>query len=123
MFTADQLVAHMIGDYFLQPHSWAVEKTRNSLIAGMHALTYTTTFVFITQSTLALTVIFITHFFIDRFRLAKYVTWFKNGMSEDCMTDTGFPKDTPPYLAVWLLIIMDNLMHIVCNGVAIWMFT
>lgn len=119
MFTADQLVAHMIGDYFLQPHSWAIEKTRNSLIAALHAITYTATFVFITESSLALLVILITHFIIDRFRLARYVTWFKNGMNFP-LTATGFPERTPPYLATWLLIIMDNLMHIICNGLAIY---
>lgn len=121
MFTADQLIAHMIGDYFLQPHDWAQRKTSDSLIAFLHALTYTAVFVFITNSPEALSIILITHFFIDRFRLARYVTWFKNGCAFD-LTETGFPSDTPKFLSVWLLIVMDNLLHIVINGVAIWYF-
>jgi len=32
---------------------------------------------------------------------------------------TGYHKDRPPFLAVWLLIIADNTLHIICNGVAL----
>jgi hypothetical protein len=29
------------------------------------------------------------------------------------------PPDRPPFLAVWLLIIADNIMHVVINATAI----
>jgi len=32
---------------------------------------------------------------------------------------TGYPPDRPAWLAVWLLIIADNVMHVVINGLAI----
>jgi hypothetical protein len=32
---------------------------------------------------------------------------------------TGYPPQTPAWLAVWLLIIADNLMHITINGLAL----
>lgn len=32
---------------------------------------------------------------------------------------TGYSPDTPPFLAVWLLIIVDNIMHVVINGLAL----
>ena len=32
---------------------------------------------------------------------------------------TGYPPSTPPWLSVWLMIILDNLIHIAVNGAAI----
>lgn len=36
----------------------------------------------------------------------------------DCSA-TGYHKDVPPWLAVWLLIIVDNAMHIGINALAL----
>ena len=33
-----------------------------------------------------------------------------------------FTADKPAWLAVWLLIIADNTLHLICNGVAIAVF-
>lgn len=119
MFTADQIVAHFVGDYILQSHWMANEKTKQSLAAAAHAITYTLPFALITHSLAALAVICGTHFLIDRFRLASYVVWFKNGPWHP-WTPTGYPADTPAWLSVWLLIIADNTLHILINGVAIY---
>lgn len=35
---------------------------------------------------------------------------------------TGYHKDRPAFLAVWLLIIADNAMHVLLNGLAIRFF-
>jgi hypothetical protein len=43
-----------------------------------HAITYTLPFMFLTLNPIGLAVIAGTHFFIDRFRLARYVIWFKH---------------------------------------------
>lgn len=126
MFTADQLVAHVIGDYVLQSDWMALEKTKKSLAAAVHAVTYTLTFLFITQSVPALLVIAGTHFVIDRWRLARYVVWAKNLLAprswhqpwSEC-SGTGYPKSRPDWLAVWLLIFADNALHIVINGLAL----
>lgn len=119
IFTADQIVAHLVGDYIFQSHWMAQSKGKDSGAAFLHAVTYTAPFCFITQSMPALAAILISHFIIDRWRLARFVVWAKNGMSGP-ITATGYPDDVPPWLAVWLLIIADNTIHLLCNGLAIW---
>lgn len=124
--TGDQILAHLVGDYILQSHWMATEKTKQSVAAGIHALTYTLPFLLITQNPWAISFIAGTHFLIDRFRLARYVVWIKNQAAServglawaDCQP-TGYPKDVPPWLSVWLLIIADNVLHLVCNGIAL----
>ena len=124
MFTADQIVAHLVGDYILQSHWMATEKVRNSLAAAVHAFTYTLPFTFLTLDPAALALICGTHFIIDRWRLARFLVWAKNwpwpgGLAWADRTDTGYPADMPAWLSVWLLIIADNVLHIVINGLAI----
>ena len=126
MITADQLVAHAIGDYLLQSDWMANEKTRLSAAAAIHALTYTLVFVLLTDSLAALAVIAGTHFVIDRWRLARFVVFAKNFFSPAALwprwsecSGTGYHKDRPPWLAVWLLIIADNVMHVCINAVAL----
>lgn len=124
MITADQLISHGIGDYILQSDWMASQKTKKSLAAAVHALVYALPFLFLTQAPWALVVIIGTHFVIDRWRLARYVVWAKNflgpGNSEwwEC-TATGYPPGRPVWLTTWLLIIADNIMHILINGAAI----
>lgn len=79
-------------------------------------------FLFLTQSPLALAFILGTHFLIDRFRLARFVVWLKNGYMFTEIgpaTATGYHNDVPPWLAVWLLIVADNTIHLICNGIAL----
>ena len=117
------LVAHLVGDYLIQSHWMSTEKTKRWWPAIAHAVMYGLPFVFITQSPLALLVIISTHAVIDRHRLAKYVVWAKNQMAPAShrppVTSTGYPEDTPPWMAVWLLIIADNTLHILINTLAI----
>jgi|SRR5882672_6070588 len=116
--TADQVLAHAIGDYIFQSHWMATEKTKQSIAAAIHAITYTLPFVLLTQSPLALAIICGTHFLVDRFRLARFVVWLKNGPWLP-LTATGYQADVPPWLSVWLLIIADNIIHVVINGLAL----
>jgi hypothetical protein len=159
MITADQLVAHAIGDYVLQSDWMASNKTKRSLAALCHVAAYAIPFLFFRPSALAMTVIVGTHFVIDRWRLARFVVWMKNllapvrivrvdnretarqvvaeataGFSmvwlgsfvvasvnyqwSKCSA-TGYPPDTPAWLAVWLLIIADNVLHVLINGLAL----
>ena len=46
MITADQILAHLIGDYLLQSHWMAQEKTKRSIAAAVHAVSYTLPFLF-----------------------------------------------------------------------------
>ncbi len=144
LIVADQLVAHAVGDYVLQSDWMAGEKTKKSVAALAHVLTYGLPFLFLTQSPLALLVIVGTHFVIDRWRLARYVCWVKNFLAprqtvvitylgpnstqsvftdwwhpwSDCV-GTGYHKDRPAFLAVWLMIITDNVMHVLINALAL----
>lgn len=127
MITADQLLAHAIGDYILQSDWMATEKSNLWLATIVHVFFYTLPFLFITTNPLTLAIISGTHLLIDRYRLARYVVWIKNypwpGSKpwSECK-ETGFSAEVPKYLATWLLIIVDNIMHIVINGLAITYF-
>lgn len=121
MITADQILAHLVGDYLLQSHWMATEKTKRTAAAAAHAVTYALPFLFLTRNPLALGVIVGTHFVIDRWRLARFVVWAKNipwQRWSDC-SGTGYHDSTPSWLAVWLLIIADNTLHLICNGLAL----
>jgi hypothetical protein len=137
--TANALVAHAVGDYLLQSDWMALNKTKSHWPALAHVVAYTLPFVLLTQSVLALLFIAVTHFVIDRWRLARYVVWAKNHLAprevrdnhttdhevlrhyyawKDC-DGTGYHAGRPPFLAVWLLIIADNTLHVILNGIAL----
>ena len=131
MITADQLLAHAIGDYVLQSDWMATEKTKKSVAALCHVLTYVLPFLFLRPSWPAMAVIVGTHFVIDRWRLARFVIAAKNWLGGNplreslisywhgCNQATGYPENTPVWLSVWLLIIADNIMHVAINGLAL----
>lgn len=124
MFTVDQLIAHGVGDYLLQSEWMAREKTKRSLAAFVHSVFYVLPFLFITQNPYTLFVIASTHFVLDRWHLARHIAWLKNrpwpGSRpwSECKA-TGFDPETPPWVAGWLVVIIDNLIHILINGLAI----
>jgi len=140
MITADQLLCHAIGDYILQSDWMANEKTKKTIAALAHVATYGLPFLFLRPSWTAYAVIIGTHFVIDRWRLARFVVWVKNWMGArqfhvdsaspsgkswkinppwtEC-AGTGYPSDRPAWLAVWLLIIADNILHVTINGLAL----
>ncbi|MFD3955951.1 MULTISPECIES: DUF3307 domain-containing protein [Streptomyces] len=120
------LLAHLAGDYLLQSHWMATEKSKRWWPAWAHALTYGLPFLLITQSPAALAVIVGTHAVIDRYRLARHLVWAKNQIAPrrfrqpwaECSA-TGYPAETPPWLAVWLMIIADNALHLLINAAAV----
>ena len=124
----EQLILHLFGDYVTQSDWMAQNKTKAHLPAFCHALVYSLPFLLLTGFSVhgrwAWWVIFRTHFFIDRYRLARYIVWFKNFLGpgnlpwREC-TATGYPPDRPAWLAVWLLIAADNTMHLVINYAAL----
>lgn len=143
LITADQILAHLVGDYILQSDWMANEKPKQSIAAAIHALWYALPFLFFRPSVAAFTFIVVTHFVIDRWRLARYVVWAKNFIAPplprcpsitccwpeascfhwnnppfaEC-AQTGYPPERPIWLATWLLIIADNTLHLICNGIA-----
>lgn len=124
MFTADQIVAHIVGDFILQTDWMAREKVRRSFACLVHVVVYTLPFLWLTQVPETLLVIAGTHFAIDRWRLPKYLIWVRNlpfpgnrPWSES--SQTGFGKDVPDDMARLLYIIVDGICHVLINGVAI----
>jgi len=144
LFTADQLVAHAVGDYIIQSQWMSDHKRKNSVVAAIHAATYTLPFVLLTTRWEALAAICITHFLVDRFGLARFLVWLKNwpfvydrrevqafdiddpdrtvpqwAWHMKPITATGYPDRVPPHIRDWLLIIADNIIHVICNALAI----
>lgn len=121
---ADQLLAHVVGDYFLQSDYMALNKKDRVLPCLAHVLLYTLPFLLLTTSAAALAVIAGTHFAIDHWNLARYPIWLKNKVLggskpwKDCQM-TGFDPERPIWLSVWLTIIVDNTIHIIINAAAI----
>lgn len=123
------ILAHLVGDYLLQTDWMSKNKTSRWWPAIVHGVVYAIPFLFITQSIPALLVIAGTHVVIDRFRLAKHLVWFKNQFApkasryawkgEDFDPASGYPKSTPDFLAVWLMIIADNTLHLIINLAAV----
>tara|TARA_R110002020_G_scaffold41921_2_gene123198 strand:- start:1901 stop:2293 length:393 start_codon:yes stop_codon:yes gene_type:complete len=119
------LLLHLVGDYVTQSDWMANEKTKSSIPALIHATVYSVPFLLIVDL-YGFLIISVTHFFIDRFRLARYLVYAKNFLShpsywykwEDCRV-TGYHKDRPVWLAVWLLIVADNTLHICINTLVI----
>lgn len=127
MFTANQIVAHLVGDYILQSDWMVREKGSSTLAATVHVVFYTLPFLLITQSPAALAIIAGTHFVIDRWRLARFLIWAKNrpwpGSRpwSECRK-TGYPPELPVWMSTWLMILVDNILHILINGTAIYYF-
>jgi hypothetical protein len=69
--TTTQILAHLIGDYWLQSGWMANGKTKNIWVASVHALTYSLPIVLLCHPSLsAWLVIVTTHVLIDRWRLS-----------------------------------------------------
>lgn len=125
----EQLLLHLWGDYILQSDWMASNKTKASWPCACHVAMYSIPFLILRPSWSAFAVIAVTHFLIDRFRLARFVVQVKNTIGrplslhmeqlEIYQTPTGYPDTFPPWMAVWLLIIADNILHLTINYLAI----
>jgi hypothetical protein len=131
-----ELLCHLFGDYVIQNHWMATNKTRSLFVAAVHALTYTLPFLCITGNPWSLATICGTHVVIDRYRLAGYwcriwgtgcTGWlwslcgycnsYSLGSWDDYREMTW--EDAPDYLRIWLLIIVDNTIHLTINHFAL----
>ena len=119
-----ELLAHLTGDYVIQNNWEATEKVNHHLPALSHAAKYTACFVPLTRNPKALAIIGGTHFILDRYRLAKQISWAKNQVGvpknhryswEEGKANAGYAKETPPWLSTWLMIIADNTIHMSIN--------
>lgn len=146
MLAMGHIILHLIGDYVLQSDWMASEKTKRNVPALVHAVTYSLPFLLLTTSWKAILFIAVTHFVIDRWRLARYVCWAKNFLAPRWITTerwrleenvkgyesvrirnhpwskcsaTGYHHSKPVWMSAWLMIIVDNCMHLICNVVAV----
>lgn len=111
-------ILHLIGDYLLQNDWMAHNKTKEWLPAQAHACIYSYPFLFIVNNDWYwFLIIFMTHVFIDRYRLATY--WIKLVNWNWHSKNFGFADDKPQWMSVWLMIIIDNTFHIIFNTTAI----
>ena len=121
----EQILIHLFTDYWLQNDFMALNKKRNFLIALLHSFVYTIPFLLLTKSILALFVIFITHAIIDGTNIVTFLNkvknWnFKGGFTfNDTFICDGFDDSRPDYIRVWLLIIQDNILHLIINYLSI----
>jgi hypothetical protein len=134
----NELLAHLVGDYILQTDAMATKKTKSWWWALFHAAAYTASFLALTRNPLRLGIIFATHAAIDRYRLARFIvaaknwtthrTWIRQQVGRCAVyyptagpfaTNTGYSEDMPPWMAVWLLIIADNTLHLLINHAAL----
>lgn len=120
-----QLLLHLIGDYVTQSEWMAVNKTKATWPAIVHATVYSLPF-FLIGSVTAVLVIWTTHLIIDRFRLARFIVYSRNLMSppsswkpwKECSV-TGSHQNTSPSMSLWLLIAADNALHLTINYLAL----
>lgn len=127
-----QLFCHVIGDYFLQSDWMALNKSKKTLPCLIHCLIYTSVFLFLTTNFWQLGLIFLSHFVLDRWSLAKYICWIKNflnpsfkfypfekckitGYYDSFINDASEPDVRPAFITIWLYIITDNTLHLMCN--------
>lgn len=135
------LLAHLVGDYVIQSDWMANRKvkpgpgstythTESWAAALAHGLTYTLPFLVITQNPLALAIIGGTHALIDHYRVAKRVIWLRNFFAPKgdnvpwriAATNNGMPPETPTGLAIAMLIVVDNTIHLVINAATLSIF-
>lgn len=143
---AQILLAHLVGDYLLQSDWMAAEKLKRLWPAVVHGAFYTLPFLLITLDWRALLIIAGTHIVIDRWRLARWMSWAKNWVAPikvrrgleaeegrwvvesynptwaECKKNAGYPASKPAYMSVWLMILADNTMHLILNVVAVRWF-
>ena len=103
----EQLILHLVGDYLLQNDWMALGKKNRGafghLTCTVHCLLYSLPFFLIT-SPLQVTLIFVTHFLIDRW---YFIKWYMNLV--------GQKKFAQPPTAPWSIFFVDNTFHLVCN--------
>ena len=115
-----RLLAHLVGDYLLQTHYEASEKVNSWPPAISHAAKYTLPFLALTRDPRALAVIGGTHAVLDHYRLAKHVNWLRNQAAPVAyrpkdLTNMGSPDSVPSGLAMALMFITDNTIHMLIN--------
>jgi Protein of unknown function (DUF3307) len=123
----EALLAHLVGDYLFQTEWMATRKVERWWPAIVHGVMYCLPFLVLTRSAWALLVIGGTHVVLDRYRLAKRVIWLRSFLGprryrpawREAAANSGFGPGTPAGLAMALMIVNDNVMHMLINATAL----
>lgn len=123
----EQLLVHLVADYWLQNDWMALNKKKKFWIALVHAIIYTLPFLILTHSFPALLVICLTHAIIDHTNIVGMLNQIKNWDFYEHVMDTEFGlihikdgyNNRPMFIRIWLLIIQDNILHLIINFLAI----
>jgi hypothetical protein len=123
----EALLAHLVGDYLLQTDWMAAQKVRRLWPAIIHGLAYSLPFLLITRSPWALLVIAGTHAMLDRYRAATHLIWARSLIGprksrvpwREALGNCGFGASVPPGLAMALMIVSDNTIHMLVNAAAL----
>lgn len=126
-----QILVHLVGDYLLQ-NDWMASTKKDlgregALACSVHVVLYTLPFLVLTRSVCALLVILLTHWLIDRTRVISWFIWLRNQFAPkdfryswgQARGNAGHSANRAPYMAVWLMIIADNVVHLLINALAI----
>ena len=109
----EQLLCHLVGDFWLQNDYMALNKKLDFRIALLHSVMYTLPFLFLTRNLLALAIICISHALIDGTHIVNHLNQIKNWNFKH---GSGYDEETRPmWIWVWLLIIQDNSLHLIIN--------
>lgn len=112
----EQLLIHLVSDYWFQNDWMALNKKKNFLIALIHSVIYTIPFIILTHNLLSLSIICISHAVIDGTNIVGKLNQIKNW---NFKTPSGYDKDRPDFIWIWLIIIQDNILHLVINYFAL----
>lgn len=135
----EQLLCHLVGDYWLQNDWMALNKKKQWFPAIVHGIIYTLPFLLLTRSILALSIICISHIVIDHTNLVGRLNQLKNWNFENELVaytqKIGFGKSKsismnlndgyngrPLFIRIWLIIIQDNILHLLINYFALIKF-
>lgn len=128
----EQLLCHLVADYWLQNDWMATNKKKYWFPAIVHGVIYTLPFLLLTRSWLALFVICSTHIIIDHSDIVNKLNQLKNWNFKSFAMGYFKPRgsgilqkstielkdgyaDRPLFIRIWLLIIQDNILHLVIN--------
>ncbi len=121
----EQLLLHGLGDYIIQTDWMAQNKKKKGLMGfiacQIHCITYSLPF-FLIGSWQAVLAIYLSHFAIDRTKILDYALAWKNNVKMGKKLDIsnfGFKRERPFAISVWLYIITDNVLHLICNYFAL----
>ena len=113
------ILGHLVGDYLLQPKKMAITKSARGIKGVIwclaHCLVYTSIICLFTETTdyLKISLIFLSHFPIDRWSLASY--WLRVIKGRDLMT--AFKSKTEFHeidlsFSIIVYVIVDNTLHL-----------